>query len=303
MSVLQAASNAIPHLATTDIRLRRLLLAIDFSEQTPGILRSAIQIAKIFNSELFLLNAALPAVFAAGSAQMPIDTFQGNMDLAQSMMTELVKATPELAELRHAEIVAYADPSDLITKAIEDHNIDLVIAGSHGSRGMERLALGSTADYLLRTVRCPVLVIGPRAELSNNLFTSILLASGLTYAELRSAQYASALAEHFHSKLTLLHVVGAETCRSASFSEDDFLARLRELVPNDFSVNATATPLVEYGIPGDLIVSIASIIRATLVVTGAREEATLADHNPWSTVATVIRSAHCPVLCVRGHFG
>jgi len=57
--------------------------------------------------------------------------------------------------------VAYADAVDLIEHMASEEKIDLIVLGSHGSSGLERLALGSVAEAVLRKAGCPVLVVGP----------------------------------------------------------------------------------------------------------------------------------------------
>ena len=305
MGTFEAAIRDRPsHLATTDVKFQKILLAIDFSLQTAQVIQAAVQIAKVYASELFLVYAAVPPVYGAGAQPTPIETFEVDLEIEQARMAELVKHDPAIGSLPHQEIIAYAPPVELIHKVVEEKNIDLVIAGSHGASGMERLALGSVAECILRTVRCPVLVVGPHAAMPKGLFDSILLATALSTSGLRSAQYASALAEHFHSKLTLLHVVEKRANKPVQpeLLEDQLIAKLQELIPQDFAVHATAVPRVEYGEAGDLIVSLALCTRSTLIVAGAQDDKALSDRVPWSTLGEVIRRSPCPVLCVRGHF-
>jgi nucleotide-binding universal stress UspA family protein len=88
-----------------------------------------------------------------------------------------------------------------------DEKVDLIVLGSHGSSGLERLALGSVAETVLRKAACPVLVVGPNCRTEQHPFRSILFATNLETTGLRAAQYASALLEHVHGRLTLLHVI------------------------------------------------------------------------------------------------
>lgn len=292
-----------PHLATSQVQFRKVVVAIDFSAQTNQVMAAAIQIAREFHSVLFLVHAATPVVYGTGAEPVPIQTYEVNLEIAKDRTAELLHNQPQLASLPHREIVSYARPLDLIQQVIEDEKIDLVIAGSHGASGMERLALGSVAECILRTVACPVLVVGPRAVVSLSLFSSIMLAAGLTPAGLRSAQYATALAEQSRGKLTLLHVVEPKKHKPVrpELLDDHLREQLQELIPADFPSPAEVGLRVEYGNAGDLIATVALCTRSTLIVTGARNESPLADHSPGATLGEVIRRAPCPVLCVRGH--
>jgi len=291
-----------PHLDTTGILLTRVVAAVDFSTQTPHVMEAATTIANFFSSELIVVNAATPAIYGIGTAPSPIETFEVNLDIAKAQMSELLGSTPNLATVKHREIVAYADAGELVAQVVKDSKVQLVIAGSHGARGMERLALGSVAESILRRLPCPTLIVGPRYKTDHFPFRSILFATDLQDTGLRAAQYASGLAEHFHGKLTMLHVVEPKTMQNElqpEFSEERTLQGMQRLLPPDLSTYATAKLRIEYGKPGDLIIHTSKAEASSLIVLGIREGGTLPDHAPWSTLAQVVREAHCPVLVVR----
>lgn len=302
MPAVETATQTTPHLGTSDVHFRRILLAIDFSEQTSQVMNLGLEFAGIFDAELYLVNATTPILYT-GSEPVPAATFDVNLEIAQTRMAELVGSLPALVKVPHHEIVAYAEATQLLQQVIEDKKIDLVIAGSHGASGMERLALGSVAESILRSVYCPVLIAGRHAQCSKEIFSSILLAASLRPGGFRSAQYATALAEHFHSRLTLLHVVEPHSNNPVhpEILEDRMLAELQSLLPADFASRATASFEIRSGKPGDLIIAVALSLRPTLIVIGARAEHNIASHNPWSTLAELIRLAPCPILCVQGH--
>ena len=297
-----ASLEVTPQLETTEISLKKLLVAIDFSEQTPRTLEAAASIAKSFSSELLLVNAATPAVYGTGAEPVPIETFEVNLDIAKARMAELVAACNELKTIKHREFVAYCGPVDLIAQIVTDEKVDLVIAGSHGANGMERLALGSIAQSILQCIPCPTLVVGPHCTPVQHPFRSILLATDLERTGLRAAQYASGLAERFYGKLTLLHVVDPKAMREerrSEFSEENTLRALRRLLPHDLTIYTSGEIRIEHGKAGDVITQVAHSICPSLIVMGVREGAMFSDHALGSTLAHVIREAHCPVLVVR----
>ena len=297
-----ATLGVAPLLDTSEIQLTRLLAAIDFSAQTPCVMKAATTIAHAFGSELIVVNASTPMVYGTGIEPVPIETFDVNLDIAKSQMLELVKSSPDLASLKHREIVAYADAGDLVEQVVRDQKVQLVIAGTHGARGMERLALGSVAESILRRVPCPTLIVGPNCRVDHYPFRSILFATDLQDTGLRAAQYASGLAERFHGKLTMLHVVEPRSIPNEpqpEFSEERTLQAMQRLLPPDLNTYATAKVRIEYGKPCDLITHTSKTENASLIILGIREGGTLPDHAPWSTLSHVVREAHCPVLVVR----
>ncbi|HEV2576290.1 MAG TPA: universal stress protein [Acidobacteriaceae bacterium] len=282
--------------------MAKLLVAIDFSQQTPRTLEAAVTIAKAFGSELILVNGATPQVYGTGVEPVPIETFEVALDIAKGMMTELVDNCGDLTTIKHREIVTYCYPADLIEQIVKDEKVDLVVAGSHGPAGMERLALGSIAQSILQRIPCPTLIVGPHCTAVHHPFRSILLATDLERTGLRAAQYASGLAERFHGKLTLLHVVEPKSMpdeRRPVLAEEEILRSLRSLLPSDLAIYSSGELRIEHGKAGQMITQVAQSVCPSLLVMGIREGAMLSDHAPWSTLAHVIREARCPVLVVR----
>ena len=292
----------MPHLQTSEIHLTKLLVAIDFSEQTSRTMEAALAIAKSFGSELILVNGATPQIYGTGAEPVPLETFDVALDIAKAMMTELIADYNDLKTIPHREVITYCNPVDLIEQIVKDERVDVVIAGSHGASGMERLALGSVAQSILQRISCPTLIVGPHSTAVQHPFRSILLATELERTGLRAAQYASGLAERFHGKLMLLHVVEPKTMHSErrpEFSDEETLRSLRRLLPPDLAVYASGEVRIESGKAGEMITHVSHAVCPSLIVMGVCERSILSDHSPWSTLAHVIREAHCPVLVVR----
>ncbi len=297
-----ATLEAVPRLETTEIQFTKLLAAVDFSVQTPLVMKAAAAIARSFGSELIVVNAATPMVYGTGMEPVPIETFDVNLDIAKARMVDLINSSSDLRTLNHRQIVAYADAGDLVEQVVKDQKVQLVVAGSHGAHGMERLALGSIAESILRRVPCPTLIVGPHCKLDHYPFRSILFATDLQDTGLRVAQYASGLAERFHGRLTMLHVVEPKSMRNKEqpeFSEEQTLQAMQRLLPPDLTTYTTAKVRIEYGKAGELITHTSKTENVSLIVLGIREGGTLPDHAPWSTLSHVVREAECPVLVVR----
>jgi nucleotide-binding universal stress UspA family protein len=292
-----------PHLATSELLLRTIVVAVDFSPQSTQALKEAISIARCFGSEILLVHGATPTVFDAGAETMLIDCYGLELDAAKAKMAELVAGEPDLQDLSHREFVAYARAVDLVRQVAVENKADLVVAGSHGAGGLELLALGSVAESILSQVPCPVLIVGPHCTAETHPFRAILFATDLEETGLRCAQFATAFAERFHSPLTMLHVVEKKSRRfggQSEFTEEHIHQELSRLLPDDLAIYTTATTRVEHGKAGEVIPDLARSLQASLIVTGFRPHV-LGDHAPWSTLSQVIRQAPCPVLSVRSH--
>jgi nucleotide-binding universal stress UspA family protein len=302
MQETQRNEEVAPHLATTALTLHRILVALDLSEQSAAVLNIACQVAQRFDAELLLLHAATPTVFLTGTVPEPVELYQLNLADASERLGELMMREPRMSSLRHSEIVAYGAVSDLAQKAVLERGIDLIIVGTHAARGLEKMAFGSFAETILHEVRCPLLFVGPEVQTSHDLFRSILFASSLNPAELRAAQYATSLAETFHSELTMLHVderppVPGRTTPDAF--EVDGLRMMSSQLPTELSQSDRVTLRIERGKAGEVVPALVNREGISLVVTGVREVLALAGHNSRSTMSQIVRECHCPVLAVR----
>src|ERR1700758_5499898 len=196
-----------PHLDTSEIQFNRILVATDFSKPANQALKTAISISQLFGSKLSLVHAASPVTYGIDSGPVPLEVLNSDLDADKEQMNQLVSSEPGLRELKPNVVVAYAETVDLIDRVSREEKANLIVVGSHGASGLERLALGSIAEAVLHQATCPVLIVGPNCKAQQNPFDSILFATDLKTTGLRGAQYAAGLAERFHGKLTLLHVV------------------------------------------------------------------------------------------------
>jgi nucleotide-binding universal stress UspA family protein len=292
------------HLATSDAHIARILVATDFSTRAAMALKTAIAIGEIFDSEILLVHAVSPLVYAAGEGPIMPEIIEAALDSAKDEMKKLVASEQRLDGLRLKTIVTYSGAIDLIEQIAGEQKVNLIVVGSHGASGLERLLLGSVAETILRKAACPVLIAGPHCHAEQYPLRSILFATDLETTGLRAAQYASALSERVNGRLTLLHVMDKKLMIPTVQSEIIEKSRqqqLRRLLPADVDLFCTPKLRLEYGTPAQVISAVAQSESASLVVVGLHHRSALADHSPWSILSHVIREAKCGVLGVRSH--
>jgi nucleotide-binding universal stress UspA family protein len=292
------------HLATSDIRFKRILVGTDFSKPAAQALKTAITISQLFGSQLLLVHAASPFVYESGTEAMPFEAFNVSLDAAREDMNQVISSEPGLSALKPKTTVAYADALELIEKVASEERVDLIVVGSHGGSGLELLALGSVAETVLRHAKCPVLIVGPKCKAEQHPFRSIVFATDLETTGLRGAQYAAALAERGRGKLTFLHVTDKRSRDQGLQPElvENHLERdLRRLLPPDVERYCKSKVSLQYGRPTEAIVAVTRSEDASLLIVGLQSRSPLADHSPWSTLSHVIREVNCAVLGVRSH--
>lgn len=287
-------------LGTCKAKLRKILVGIDFSGPAVTALNAAKSLAHQFGGTLFLVHAVPPVLYGPGATP---ELLEADLDTARAQM-EVFISKVDMGSIHHRTFIEFAEPTDLIDGIARAQGADLVVVGSHGAHGLEKLAFGSVAESVLRRVPCPVLVIGPHCRENLDSIRSIVFATDLETRAFRAAQYASSIAEEMNARLTLLHVRKPELKRAeiSSNGVDLLLAQtLRQLLPPDAELWCQPKVRVEVGNASEEVLRVAQSEAANLIVVGVREKSTLADHSPWSTLSQIIRGAECPVLGVRGH--
>ena len=136
---------------------RHILLATDFSEHSERALQRVQELALVSNANLSLLHVVddmmMPGEFY--DLAVDIELEKTLLEVAHQRMDELV-ATVNIANLK-AEVIT-GNPGRAITHYAHEHDVDLIVIGSHGRRGIERL-LGSSVNSVLHNASCDVLTV------------------------------------------------------------------------------------------------------------------------------------------------
>ena len=229
-----------------------------------------------------------------------------------------VSLASHLKTVAHHTYVREGEVWKSLSDLIQTHEIDLLIVGTHGRTGVEKLVLGSKAEEILRQATCPVLTVGPkiggRAKLTaiesegkdfapvEISLRQIVYATDFSPESLAAAPFATSLAQEFQAKVTLLHVIEKfEDIGRRPRPVDLALQRLEKLVPEEAGLWSSPKPSVQFGPPADCILQEAMDSKADLIVLGVRAAAGhlgAATHLPWATAHKVIVQAHCPVLTI-----
>ena len=141
----------------------RILVPTDFSETADGALTYARSLAKPLGASVHLLHVFQDpyarVLYGAETYLAPPPGFLERA-LADARAQLLQRVDPDDDE-RFAG--AWAIVEGLVAKEIvkyaDDHAMDLIVMGTHGRRGVAHFFLGSVAEHVVRTARCPVLTV------------------------------------------------------------------------------------------------------------------------------------------------
>jgi nucleotide-binding universal stress UspA family protein len=292
--------------------ITNILCPVDFSIFSRNALDHAAAIGRWYDATVTALHV-LPAVAAfvppAGEGLYPPLVFS-NDDLRQ--FSDELDAFARQSGVAHLvpEVVQGSVAREIVRRAHE-LPADLLVMGTHGRSGFDRLMLGSITETLLHKAPCPVLTVpahAPDASPVSAPFTRVLCAVDFSPGSLRALALAESLAGEAGANLNVIHVlepvsvfepiavavdglpVSGETRRAARH-------RLEELVRPDTRAFADVGETVAAGKAHREILRAAAEQRSDLIVLGVPGHH-LAGFG--STTTHVVREAECPVLTVRG---
>src|SRR5690348_16182483 len=134
-----------------------ILVAVDLSPVSDAVLETALGVAGARASELHLLH-----VLRAEPPELVATVhFATVVEQTKSQLAELTRKVPDSV----GEVVIHVragEPADQIVDLAGDIGADLIVVGTHGYRGVDRLLLGSVAESLVRRAPCAVLTYRPR---------------------------------------------------------------------------------------------------------------------------------------------
>lgn len=283
---------------TSEISFKELLVASDFSDATTNAIAYAKAIAKRFGSHIVLAHVSDP------SNPIPIPEGGWVEDDGAARVAEEVEAAGVALRTEgfSADAVnVYGSVRDEIQALTKAHHADLIVMGTHGRRGLNRLLFGSEAEGVLRHSGQPVLIVGPSAVPTPQeewAPKNILCATSLNPGEAKVVAYGHELARNVGAALTLFYVVSADQPSDDEQAWHVFEDALAKVLPVDeIAKHQIRSPLAGKS-PAENIVDVARNLKPDLLIMGAKAVNFNVTHLPAGVLAQVLVDAPCPVLTI-----
>ena len=294
------------------IRIAHVLCPVDFSDISRHALDHAAAIARWYEARLTLLYVFSnfpvmdipPLVLEQPDRERLMAGMRG---MAAGVHGQVpVDFRIEQAPYVHEEILAQLGAT----------HADLLVLGTHGRSGFQRLFLGSVTEKVIRQATCPTLVVPPRAPDvpagTPVQFRRMLCPVDFSVSSLDALAYAINMAQEADAQLTLLHVVelppvlseaammaAPDLSRVREAAATDARRKLHALIPESAHTYCTVETAVVEGRAYREILRHAAEHQADLIVMGVHGRGALDLLVFGSTTHHVIRASACPVLIVR----
>lgn len=143
------------------MKIEKILFPTDFSKGSDNALLYAIDLAKQYNATLFIIHIIYDVIQTTGWDVPHLPLEQLDKDLTASSEQKLDEFSEEVVrDLEKVEKRTITGvPYQEIVQFAEDEKIDLIVIGTHGRTGLDRVFFGSTAERVVRMAPCPVLSV------------------------------------------------------------------------------------------------------------------------------------------------
>ena len=188
---------------------KKILVPTDFSECSEKALSVGVKFAKRFGAELQVFHASmLPMmdVYSFGHLIPDYDTLKQSFE---SKIEDHLKRVEKSLEAQIQPITAFTtgfNAEILIEDYANEHEIDLIVCGTHGHTGIERKLLGSVSEHIVRHSKCSVLTVHHEVD-SEFPFKKICVPVDFSDESKTSLKIAEALALQWDAKLELIHII------------------------------------------------------------------------------------------------
>ena len=285
------------------MKIDHILFPVDFSSPSLAMNSEVEWLASHFNSRVTLLHVCEIPTSWYGGGDASLMTGEDFLAYAEEEKRRLKDYSIRLPEDRIERVSAKGSAAGHIATWAKEHDVDLIVMGTHGYGPFRRLLLGSVTLKVLHDVECPVWTHPARTETEsepNRRIANILCSLELSEEAVPLLRFTQDLAASFAATVHLVHCVPEAGSRVAKYFDSQLhrslkglaheeIARLQHQAGTGFPVHVT-----EHFIAQD-IAELAAEHHADLVVIGRGKA-----HGTFGTLRThaseIIHQSPCSVL-------
>jgi len=282
--------------------MHHILIATDFTPQDKQAFGLACQIARAWRAKLLIAHID-------DSSPQSSENLGGDLDPNK----RLFGVFPRDLGISYDYIQRHGRPAAIIRQIAEEKDVDLIVLGTHGRQGIERMFSGSIAEMVLRDANCPVVTIrrpsGPTARSGKGTkkgAEKILVATDFSAHSYAALDFASLLAQSLGAVITVLYVDDSEAPAKPStgaVAADDggkhhkVWNQLIKVKPTGHNTEFTHKLLV--GPAAETITEFVNEHDFDYVVLGTHGRSGIGRVLMGSVAEHVVRTANCPVFTVK----
>lgn len=284
---------------------RKILFATGFTAGVREAFHQSCFFARAWKAKLLIVHVNSPqeqessenAAIEAGDFEKDVEVLSMDLDNSHE-------------HISHEHITRTGDPVDVILEIEKEHDVDLIVLGTHGRKGVKRMFQGSVAESIIRSANCPVLTLRmseseePVREIENHL--KILVPIDFSVYSYAALDFASAIAKAIDAGITILHVDDSNESPTThlpdgtpELSEDrqKLWDQLKKFEPREKGIRFGHKILA--GPAKKQITKFALENQYDYIVLGTHGRSGIGRALMGSVTEQVVRNANCPVVTVK----
>jgi len=294
------------------LEIKVILCPVDFSEFSIRAYLYALSLAEHYGAKVVVQHVVevsrYPYADYVASTGDYAEFSRALHDGAKQRLQAFLKSNSH--DVAHSEFVVHEGTApDCILSYAEKCKADLIVIGTHGRRGYDRVVLGSVTNRVMRRTSCPVLAICTPQQESvaethegkhAHQLRRVLFCTDFSENSERAFRYAISATEEYDAELIVLHVV--EEARNASKAQAAIATateQLDNMIQPETRKALKIKTLVRVGKPYEQIIEFAAETHTDTIVMGVRGRGAVDLAVFGSTTYRVLQLGPCPVLAVH----
>ncbi|RLM89708.1 universal stress protein [Halobellus sp. Atlit-38R] len=270
----------------------RILVPTDGSPSAEAAARHGLVIAEAFDASLHVISVT-------GDTERSERLADAQAQDAISKLAELIE---QESDLSCQSAIEHGRPHEAILSYSSENDIDLIVMGTHGRRGLSRVLLGSVTERVIRLSNDPVLAVPPHAiGREREGYDRILIPTDGSPGAAAAVEHGISIAERSGASVRVLYVIEGETgLPPIGDSLRDEAVEVLEAVTEEASDrDVSLTTHIQPGTPHEVINNFVSAHGIDLVTMGTHGRSGIRRHLLGSVTERVLRTSDAPVLTVR----
>jgi nucleotide-binding universal stress UspA family protein len=298
------------------LNIKKILYPTDFSNCSKQAFPHALFLAQKYNAELHILHVI---TIHTGDTYDPeydfpdLEEFNIHLEKhAEEESDKLVQAHKvDATRVMKIQRRGYS-PSAVILQYANEGDMDLIVMGTHGRRGLGYLFLGSVAEEVTRFAKRPVYTIREQKAIKSiDKMDRILVPVDFSKHSIQALQYANELCKEYHAELEIIHVIEERihpafyaTGKSSIFDiMPDIKKKSTALIKEMFDgISGQKVPFkikIIEGFPAHEILEYAAKNKIDLIVVTTHGASGLDKFLLGSVAEKIIRRSICPVFTIK----
>ncbi len=214
--------------------MKTILVPTDFSDNARNALNYAVEIAAKMNSRILLYNFFRVPIYVG---DVPIDPViieqleEESYDSLSLLKVEMLERNSKL-DIECISASSLNFEVEEICNVAKDNDVDLIVMGTKGASGINKVLMGSNTAHVIENAHCPVMAIPENSSYAD--FKKILFTTDYNDDDFASIHFIKELANPYDAEIIIVHLAdGQASTHHEMYRFDEFKAEITKQLPND----------------------------------------------------------------------